>query len=135
MMKKVMIIDDDREFLGELSTLLMLSGYEVIALEEPALSRTATLAANPDVILLDLKMETLSGFDVLDQLRSSPATRAIPVIVTSGFFSEERDFPLLNFFSVKNYLRKPFSPLSLITQIEAAAKNREPQNRFDERNA
>jgi CheY-like chemotaxis protein len=119
-----MIIDDDPEFRGELKELLVLSDYQVsVALDVRRAAGTAA-RLKPDVIVLDIKMEEMSGFDVLDKLKSRPQTRDIPVVVVSAFLTEERDSSLLSYFNVTNYLQKPFRPLSVITEIEAAARGK-----------
>lgn len=124
MVRHVMIIDDDLEFLGELKELLVLSGYEVTTAMDAVIAAAIAVQARPDVILLDLKMDVMSGFDVLETLKSRAETRDIPVIVISGFISEERDGPLLRYFSVVHYLQKPFTPLTVVTQIEAATRGK-----------
>lgn len=124
MVRHVMVIDDDREFIGELKELLVLSGYAVTVVENAVTSAEMAARVRPDVILLDIKMETMSGFDVLALLRSHKETEGIPVVVISGFFAENRDSPLLSYFNVTNYLQKPFTPLTVITEIEAAARGK-----------
>jgi two-component system, response regulator PdtaR len=119
-----MVVDDDREFLGEQKELLALSGYEVTAVDTAAVAAERAAALQPDVILLDLKMEGKSGFDVLDLLRNRAETRDIPVVVMSGFLTEESDFSLLSYFNVTDYLKKPFAPLAMITHIEEAARGK-----------
>lgn len=124
MARHVMIIDDDREFLGELKELLVLSGYEVTAIADSVDAAGHAAGTRPDVILLDLKMDGMSGFDVLETLQSSAETRHIPVIVISSFISEELDVQLLRYFNVVNYLQKPFTPITVITQIETVTRDK-----------
>lgn len=116
--KRVLIIDDDNEFLQELNETLKLSGYEVF-IENDAMSAVEIAAkSNPDVILLDLKMKGMTGFEVANKLKHVNKTMGIPVIAMSGFFTENKDITLLNFFDITNYLQKPFTPLDVIAQIE-----------------
>ncbi len=120
--RRVLIIDDDNEFLQELNETLDLSGYDVVV-ENDAMSAVEMAAkTKPDVILLDLKMKGMTGFEVANKLKHVNKTMGIPVIAMSGFFTENKDITLLNFFDITNYLQKPFTPLDVIAQIEDVLK-------------
>jgi CheY-like chemotaxis protein len=117
-MRKVMVVDDDKEFLDELRTTLRQGGYRVKIVQEARKAVAAAVESNPDVILLDLKMQGMTGFEVANKLRVVPGTRNIPIIAMSGFFTENRDDPLLGFFNINYYLQKPIYPLNVIDKIE-----------------
>ncbi len=85
----VLIVDDDTQSLGVLGNLLH-SYYDVLA--APSGARALQIAVNqpkPDLILLDVLMPNMDGYDVLLQLRDNPATRDIPVIFVTGLDSTE----------------------------------------------
>jgi CheY-like chemotaxis protein len=117
--RKILIVDDDIEFAQELQELLLLSGYEAKAVNRASETIQAVAQEKPDVILLDLKMDGMSGFEVAKGLRSNQETRAIPIIAMSGYYDNERDAALFNFFDLRYYLQKPFKPLNVIIQIES----------------
>lgn len=116
--KKVLVVDDDREFLDELKTTLKQSGYRVKVVQEARKAVAAAVDSKPDVILLDLKMQGMTGFEVANKLRVMPSTKNIPIIAMSGFFTENRDDALLGFFNIDHYLQKPIYPLNVIDKIE-----------------
>jgi DNA-binding response OmpR family regulator len=118
--KKIMIVDDDEEFLGELRDMFVSSGYEVNAISDPALALEAVHKISPDVILLDLKMQKMSGFQVADKLRNFSEVNRIPIIAMTAFFVEEEHSLLMKLCGIKNCLKKPFSPTEAIERIEAA---------------
>jgi len=122
MKKKILIVDDDKEFLEELNETLLLSGYDVSAVSEATQAFGVASEIKPDVILLDLKMKGMTGFEVASKLKSFPQTMGIPIIAMSGFFTENEDSTLLSFFNIQNYLNKPFNPLNAIDQIETILK-------------
>lgn len=119
-----MVVDDDKEFLKELEETLALSGYAVETVNEATEAFTVAREIKPDVILLDLKMKGMTGFEVANKLRSFGSTTNIPIIAMSGFFTSQEDDTLLSFFEINNYLRKPFNPLDIIIKIEDVFKNR-----------
>jgi len=125
MKKKILIVDDDKEFLEELNETLLLSGYDVSAVSESTRAFGVATEIKPDVILLDLKMKGMTGFEVANKLKSFPQTMEIPIIAMSGFFTENEDSTLLSFFNIQNYLIKPFNPLNAIDQIEAILRTAE----------
>jgi response regulator NasT len=117
--KKVMVVDDDREFLEELCELLVLSGYEMVPVNDPAAALQIAASEKPQVILIDLKMPGKSGFQLAEEFRGLAQLEQVSLIAMSAFFKEEYK-PLLNICGIKRCLKKPFHPLEVITEIEAA---------------
>jgi len=119
---KVMIVDDDREFLEEFKETLDLNGYEVIGVSDSTAVLETANNTKPDVIVLDLKMDDMSGFEVADELQHFSNTMQIPVIAVTGFFKEAEHIALLNICGIKKCIPKPFSPQEVITAIEEVLK-------------
>jgi len=115
--KKVMVVDDDTSYLQELKETLILSGYNIVAIDDPDKVVETALKEEPDVILLDLKMPKKTGFQLADQIKHTYGLENIPVIGISGFFKKEYQ-GLLNLFGIEKYLQKPFQPLTLLSTIE-----------------
>ena len=123
--KRILVVDDDAEFLQELEETLRLSGYEVHAVNQSVKAVAAAVQLQPDIILLDLKMDGMSGFEVAKGLRNSPKTARIPIIAISAYFSETQDCTVMDFFQIRRFLQKPFNPLDVIANIESTLKNAE----------
>lgn len=118
MQRKIMIIDDDKEFLEELNETLTLSGYEAVVVNDATSALDVIIKTKPDVILLDLKMPKKSGFQVASELKYYSGIMNVPIIAMTGFFREEF-VPLMTICGIKKYLKKPINPLDVIAQIEA----------------
>ena len=116
-----MIVDDDREFLEELREAMVLSGYDIITVDDPLLALDAASEAKPDVILLDLKMPGKNGFQLADELSHSQGLMQIPIIAMTGNFKDEYA-PLINMCNIRKCLKKPFDPAELISEIEYVLK-------------
>lgn len=121
MNKKIMIIDDNKEFLEEIVETLTLSGYEAVAVHDETKAVSSVMKEKPDVILLDLKMPKKTGFMVAAELRCLPEFSEIPIIAITGFF---KDYcaPLVNTFGIQRFIKKPFNPLDVISRIEEVLK-------------
>lgn len=117
--KEIMIVDDDSEFLGQFEEMLNLSGYDTLRHLSGESALKALDQEKPDLILLDLKMEGKSGFEVANILHNNPATAGIPVIVMSGVFSDEHYRNLIEKYGIRRYLQKPIKPLDVISEIES----------------
>lgn len=121
--KRILIVDDDPEFLQEMQETLRLSGYEVDSLDRANSVVDRAVKNPPDLILLDLRMAGMTGFEAIKGLRESPRTAQIPIIAMSGYFSEQKDCTLFDFFQIKQCLQKPFHPLDVISHIESTLKD------------
>jgi CheY-like chemotaxis protein len=120
--KRILVVDDDLEFLQELKETLHLSGYEVDAINKSVNAVSFAIDRRPDLILLDLRMDGMTGFEVAKELRGLPQTSRIPIIAMSGYFSESQDCTLFEFFQIRDCLQKPFNPLDVISHIESKLK-------------
>ncbi len=123
MPKKVLIIDDDSDFVEAISTLLEAKGYEVISAAEGKSGVSKAKEQLPGLILLDVMMTTKSeGFDVAKQLKDDQRTKDIPVILVTGI---KRDMnlpfgfePDTDWLPVKAVLEKPVKPDVLLKAVE-----------------
>lgn len=120
--KKIMIVDDDREFLEELKETLTSSGYDTTALSNSTSALKMVRKIKPDVILLDLKMQGKSGFQIANELKQLAETAHIPIIAMTAFYTEREYTILTNICGIKTCLIKPFNPLDVIAEIERALK-------------
>ena len=117
--KRILIIDDDREFLEELQETLRLNDYEVTAVEDATEAMAIALRVAPDLILLDLKMPLESGFQVACKLKYFSHLKSVPIIAMTGYFRESY-LPLLETYRISAYIRKPFGTVEIVSKIENA---------------
>ena len=115
---KVLVIDDDREFLAEFKESLDLNGFDVVTLSDPEFFADAATKHKPDVILLDLKMPKKNGFQVAEELRHFSELSKIPVIAMTGFFTESEYSLLMNICGIKDCVRKPVDPSAIVAKIK-----------------
>lgn len=115
---KVLIVDDDKEFLEELLETLRLHGYDAMGVHDSTAVLGLMRESLPDIILLDLKMDKMSGFQVAINLRQSPDFSKVPIIAMTGYFAGDYHLPLLNVCGIRTCLSKPFKPEDVITQIK-----------------
>ncbi|MCM2265412.1 MAG: response regulator [Desulfuromonadales bacterium] len=118
--KRILIVDDDPNISRFISESLRLRGYEVqsFANAEPAL---AALAETPfDLALLDILLPGTSGLQLCRQLRQTPATSSLPVIMMTAFYKEADHIrEAREQYGATDYLLKPFSLKSLHDKIAA----------------
>jgi DNA-binding response OmpR family regulator len=117
--KKILIVDDDKDFLEELRESLVLNEYDVVALNDPNEALDVATREKPDVIILDIKMPEESGFQVACKLKFFSGLSHIPIIAMTGHFKDEY-IPLMNTYGIKHYIKKPFDCIDIISRIERA---------------
>lgn len=117
-MKKIMIIDDDLDFLAETSDFLGANGYDVIPISQSNFVVEEAVSTMPDIIILDLKLGGISGFSIGIMLKSKKETHDIPIIAVTGFYGEDECKDIISDCNIKQCLIKPVSPRDLIMAIE-----------------
>jgi len=119
-MTTILIIDDDHFFTELVSLQLLLAGYTVQTAKDPAEGLRAVIDGPPDLILLDLDLPYLSGFEVLEALRSDPSTREIPVMILSAH-TDEDSYARCHKIGIDGFLTKPIRSDQLIEEIARLA--------------
>ena len=114
---KIVVIEDDVTFLDLLRVHLARAGHEVLTAEDAALGLRAVITEAPDLILLDLTVPYLDGFEMIKALRHDPATKSIPVIVLTGRGDDET-FAQARKLGASHFLTKPVARDVLIRAIE-----------------
>ncbi|MFH1645204.1 MAG: response regulator [Candidatus Omnitrophota bacterium] len=120
-MKRIIIIDDDKVFLDEISEVLRMSGYDVLAMTDIEFTLKKVEEVMPDMILLDLKMNRVSGFKIATRLRAIPRIENVKIVAMTGFYTEKEHRLLMNACGIDSCIIKPLKPLDIITQIEGIA--------------
>jgi two-component system response regulator VicR len=114
---KIVYIEDDSEMIDLVSLILNRQGYQVSGANGGRAGLDLVKRNSPDLILLDLMMPDIDGWDVYQQLRSNEETRDIPVIVITAK-SQMIDRVLgLHIAKVDDYISKPFKPVELIESV------------------
>lgn len=116
-MAKIVVIEDDVGFLDLLRVHLVSAGHEVLTAEDAALGLRAVITEAPDLILLDLTVPYLDGFEMIKALRNDPATKNIPVVVLTGRGDDET-FAQARKLGASHFLTKPVERDVLIKVIE-----------------
>lgn len=85
---KVLVVDDDPQFLELMQSLLSTEGYQVSTCHESRAAYDMARALKPDVITLDLRMPSPSGWEVLEEIERDPELRGTPVLLISAAGAE-----------------------------------------------
>ena len=123
MSKKVLMIDDDPEFVEAISNLLDAKGYDVHTASNGKDGVAAAKAENPDIILLDVMMTTKhEGFDVARELHDDATTKETPIVMMTGI-RKEMNLPFgfepdEAWLPEKQVLEKPVKPQNLLNAVE-----------------
>ena len=117
MHKKVLIADDEPNIVVSLEFLMRQKGYEVRVVHTGDDALKAIGEFGPDLVLLDVMMPRMSGYEVCQKLRENPAWQSIKVIMLSA---KGRDVEVSKGIAVgaDAYVTKPFSTRDLIARVE-----------------
>ncbi len=114
---EILIVDDITENLRFLSSILLKNGYTVRAAINGPLAVSSAKASVPDLILLDIKMPGMDGYEVCRQLKQIPETQHIPVIFISALGELEDKVTALNVGGV-DYITKPFQLEEVLARVD-----------------
>jgi DNA-binding response OmpR family regulator len=123
--RRVIYIEDEQEMVDLVRLILGRKGIEVTGVREGREGIMAVQKDQPDLVLLDLMMPDMDGWEVFQQLRAGDTTREIPVIVVTAKAQSIDKVLGLTIAKVDDYVSKPFSPNDLIESIERVLAKRE----------
>jgi two-component system alkaline phosphatase synthesis response regulator PhoP len=117
MPKKILAVDDEKHIVRLIQVNLERAGYEVVTAGDGKEALEKVKSENPDMIVLDVMMPYMDGFEVLRTLKADPVTRDIPVIMLTA---KAQDADVFRGWQsgVDSYLTKPFNPMELLSFIQ-----------------
>ena len=123
MSKKIMVVDDEPDILYTVAQMLEMNGYEVIKAMngKECLKKLNELSCNPDLILLDIMMPEVSGWDIAARIKENPKWCNIPIV----FLTARGDTMSIGLggMAAKDYIVKPFDIKDLQNRVDKILKN------------
>ena len=124
MPKKILAVDDERHIVRLVQVNLERAGYQVVTAFDGKDALEKVEAEQPDLVVLDVMMPYMDGFEVLQNLRKNPSTRELPVIMLTA---KAQDADVFRGWQSGGdcYLTKPFNPMELISFVKRIFKSLE----------
>ena len=115
--KKILICDDDPVILRLLQVNLEIEGYDVVSAHHGEEAVRLAVDEQPSLIILDIMMPRMDGYQAAQELRSNNETKDIPLVFLSAK-AQQADIDKGRTFGVTEYLTKPFDPTELLAVID-----------------
>jgi CheY-like chemotaxis protein len=118
---RVLLVDDRTENRYVLSRILAKAGF---AIQECATGMQALdgVRSLPDVVILDIKLPDISGYDVCRDIKTDPVTRDIPVLLTSAMLEPQNASSIMASVGAEGVLIHPFVPEEVVAKVKELAK-------------
>src|SRR5512139_330770 len=129
----ILVVDDEHENLHVLSHMLHLFGYRVRAVSDGAMAVSVAQATPPDLIMLDISMPGMDGYETCQLLKADRRTRDIPVIFISALIDVEDKVKAFNVGGV-DYVPKPFQIEEVLARLETHLSMRRLQVQLESAN-
>ncbi|MEM7428337.1 MAG: response regulator [Pseudomonadota bacterium] len=125
--KRVLVAEDEPNIIEPLTFLLGRAGFDVAVETDGRAALDAVLSDCPDVLILDVMLPSMDGYEILKRLRADRTCAALPVLMlTAKGQKEDRETALQN--GADLFITKPFANAEIISAVEELAKGR-PSNR------
>jgi len=123
---KILLVDDDADFVESTKTILESKPYEVIVASNGDEGLQKARAEKPDLILLDVIMPVKDGFTAAEQLKKDPQLSKIPTLMLTAFAEKgaKTSIPVSRGFTLEteDYIDKPVTPEELLARVEKHLK-------------
>lgn len=116
--RKIVCIEDEREMIDLVKLILSRYGYEVIGADGGRAGLETIRTHKPDLVLLDLMMPDMDGWEVYQQMKADEEMKEIPVVVVTAKAQSIDKVLGLHIAKVDDYITKPFGPEELRASIE-----------------
>jgi DNA-binding response OmpR family regulator len=115
---RVVCVEDEVEMIDLIRLILSREGYEVVVAKGGLQALQVIEDVHPDLVLLDLMMPDLDGWEVYQRIKANPVTKDIPVIVVTARAQSIDKVLGLHIARVDDYITKPFGPSDLLNSIK-----------------
>jgi DNA-binding response OmpR family regulator len=117
-MRRILVVDDNEDILEVIKLILEDYNYDVITLSDGGLLLDKVNNSHPDLILLDVMLGKVDGRDLCKQIKTTPGTSDIPVILISASHHVQERYTL-NGIAPDDFLAKPFDIDDLLEKVQA----------------
>jgi two-component system cell cycle response regulator DivK len=117
MSKCILVVEDQADNRRILRDLLVNAGYELIEAESGEEAITAVTARRPDLILMDIQLPVIDGYEATRRIRSNPELKSIPIIAVTSYALAGDEVKALS-AGCTAYITKPFSPRALLATVQ-----------------
>jgi two-component system, cell cycle response regulator DivK len=116
MSKRILVVEDQEDNRRILRDLLTSAGYEIIQAENGEEALAAAARERPDLILMDIQLPVLDGYEATRRIKADPALHAIPIIAVTSY-ALSGDEGKARAAGCDAYVTKPYSPRALLAKI------------------
>jgi two-component system cell cycle response regulator DivK len=124
MTKRILVIEDQEDLRGILRDLFTRSGYVVIEAADGATGVSTAKFERPDIILMDIQMPVIDGYEATRQIKADPSLTQTPVVAISSF-AMKGDEEKARAAGCDHYVTKPYSPMQLLRMIRGYLGDKE----------
>jgi two-component system alkaline phosphatase synthesis response regulator PhoP/two-component system response regulator VicR len=118
---KILVCDDERHIVRLIQVNLEKQGYQVVTAYDGKEGLEKVKSEKPDMLVLDVMMPYMDGFEVLKTLRREPETESLPVIMLTAKAQDKDVFEGYH-YGADMYLTKPFNPMELVSFVKRIAQ-------------
>ena len=120
MSKRILVVEDQEDNRRILHDLLASVGYQILEAEDGERGVAAAETERPDLILMDIQMPIVDGYEATRRIKANPALRTIPIIVVTSYaFSGDED--KARAAGCDDYITKPYSPASIARESQGTS--------------
>jgi len=117
MTKRILVVEDQEDNRQILRDLLGNAGYELTEVDNGEDALASVAAERPDLILMDIQLPIMDGYEATRRIKADPATRAIPIIVVTSY-ALSGDDNKARAAGCDAYITKPYSPRQLLAKVK-----------------
>ena len=123
---KILVVDDEPDVVSFLERILKADGFDVVTAYDGIGALDLMASEKPDLVLLDVMMPMISGYEVCEQIKADPQTQHIPVVCVSSAHSPDARAQSIR-VGAAELITKPFLPAELVAQIRRHLRAAEPR--------
>ncbi|MDY6874896.1 MAG: response regulator [Chloroflexota bacterium] len=116
-MSRILVAEDERDIRDLIGFTLRFAGFEVVLVGDGSEAIEKAPLEQPDLIILDVRMPKMTGYEACRQLKKNPATSAIPIVFLSAK-GQENEIKQGLASGALEYIVKPFAPDALVNQVK-----------------
>jgi two-component system cell cycle response regulator DivK len=116
--KRILVVEDEADNRQIVSDLLTNAGFELIEAEDGEKGIAAAISERPDLILMDMQLPVLDGYEATRRIKANPELRLIPIIAVTSYALSGDELKVIA-AGCDGYMAKPYSPRALLAKIKA----------------